>query len=107
MTKIHRQNSHQANRHISEVAKPHRELKGDGIGSMIVHAAKKLNKLAIPVIIGEALMRLPTADAGPAAFCACMAACMGFIAALTGPFVGLAAPQCAAACSASAFLPTP
>lgn len=69
--------------------------------SNISRAFLRISRDDVVTIVGiGALAFIPVADAGPAAFGACMATCLG---ATLGAF----APACAAACAALLGLPTP
>lgn len=56
--------------------------------------AKSLNKLIIPLLFLFAMASIPKADAGPAAYLACVEACFAGAAALFPPAI----PVCVAAC---------
>ena len=76
----------------------------------LMHLNNKLKAIALPLIAIASLSLLPKAEAGPTAYAACVAACLGgsaVVAIFTGGGGGCTACCCANLCAPLGPTPTP
>jgi hypothetical protein len=65
--------------------------------------ARNINKVALPLAVVAMTAAIPTADAGPLAYAACVTICCGTF----PPLIPVLLPSCAVGCAPALALPTP
>ncbi|PWU16164.1 MAG: hypothetical protein C5B45_00980 [Chlamydiae bacterium] len=90
---------------------PDRETKSINFFPSPIPLMRNVNRIALPVIALLATSALPTANAGPITWAACVAACETLVATVTAETTAAAAAASLAACVAGCgpffFQPTP